>query len=202
MPSERFMRLSEEKRNAIWEAAMAEFIAEPYEKGSINKIIRQAGISRGSFYTYFEDKRDLLAFILWGTRQQWNQFCMESIEKAGGDYFGLMIMLMDRAMEFCRNNNVFALHKNLIMYPEPVMDFLPKPLDYEKEIKCLLLDKVDRSLFEDPSDENVVMVFKMTALVMVSALSEFCMHPEQEENLRENYRKSLQVIRRGAYRAQ
>ncbi len=202
MPSERFMRLSGEKQTVIWKAAVEEFIAQPYEKVSINKIIKQAGISRGSFYTYFEDKRELLAFILWGTRQQWNQFCLESIEKAGGDYFGLMSMLMDQAIDFCRHNNLFALHKNLIMYPEPIMDSLPKQSDCEREVKCLLLDKIDRTLFEDPSEENIVQVFKLTAMVLVSCLSEFCLHPEQEEKLREDYRRALKILRRGSYRGQ
>ncbi len=200
MPSERFLRLPGEKQTAIWEAATAEFIAQPYEKVSINKIIKQAGISRGSFYTYFEDKRDLLAFILWGTRQQWNRFCLESIEKSGGDYFQMMIELMDRAIGFCRNNNLFSLHKNLIMYPEPMNDFLPKPSDCEKEVKETLLSRIDRSRFEDPGDENIILVFKLTAMLLVSSLSAFCMHPETEQAVRDNYRKAVQIIRRGSYR--
>ena len=36
----------------------------PYEKVSINQIIHNADISRGSFYTYFVDKKDLLEYIL------------------------------------------------------------------------------------------------------------------------------------------
>lgn len=35
----------------------------PFDEVSINRIIRSAGISRGSFYTYFEDKEDLLGYI-------------------------------------------------------------------------------------------------------------------------------------------
>ena len=63
MPSERFYRLSKEKQNLIWEASMKEFIAVPYEKVSINKIIRDAGISRVSLYKYFVDKGDFIFFF-------------------------------------------------------------------------------------------------------------------------------------------
>ncbi len=63
MPSERFLKLSEEKQKRIVEAAVNEFARVPFENVSINQIIREADISRGSFYTYFEDKRDLLGYV-------------------------------------------------------------------------------------------------------------------------------------------
>lgn len=64
MPSERFLRLPEEKRELIYQIAMDEFVHVPLEKVSINRIIQKAGISRGCFYTYFEDKRELLIWVL------------------------------------------------------------------------------------------------------------------------------------------
>lgn len=48
MPTERFYRLPEGKRQAIREAALKEFARVPFEKASINQIIRNADISRGS----------------------------------------------------------------------------------------------------------------------------------------------------------
>ena len=49
MPSERFYRLSEEKRKMICEAAIKEFARVTIDKVSINQIIKNANISRGSF---------------------------------------------------------------------------------------------------------------------------------------------------------
>jgi AcrR family transcriptional regulator len=68
MPTERFMRLPEAKKRAIWKAAFDEFSRTKMDKVSINRIIQEAEISRGSFYTYFEDKWDLLDYLL-GTMQ-------------------------------------------------------------------------------------------------------------------------------------
>mgnify|MGYP000403050715 CR=1 FL=1 len=56
MPTQRFLKLKEEKKQAILEAAVHEFSRVPYSSASINQIIKEADISRGSFYTYFEDK--------------------------------------------------------------------------------------------------------------------------------------------------
>lgn len=63
MPTPRFYRLNENKRMQIITAAAAEFAGKPMEKVSINRVIFGAGISRGSFYTYFYDKKDLLRGI-------------------------------------------------------------------------------------------------------------------------------------------
>ena len=70
MPTERFYRLPEGKRQAIREAALKEFARVPFEKASINQIIRNADISRGkiipavSVQFLFADFLHLLKCIL------------------------------------------------------------------------------------------------------------------------------------------
>lgn len=56
-----FERLPEEKRNRILQAARAEFIRYSYEKTSINRILAEAEVPKGSFYQYFDDKSDLFS---------------------------------------------------------------------------------------------------------------------------------------------
>ena len=64
MPSERFLKLSEVKRMRIIGAAVCEFSKAPVNEVPISSIIKAANIPRGSFYQYFEDKNDLLRYIL------------------------------------------------------------------------------------------------------------------------------------------
>ena len=85
MPTARFYRLPEEKKKAIRDAAIREFIRVPYEKASINKMIQSADISRGSFYTYFEDKADVLSFILQDTKSKGKELAIELLEESHGD---------------------------------------------------------------------------------------------------------------------
>lgn len=85
MPTERFNKLPEEKKKAIRDAAMEECIRVPFEKVSINKIIQNAGISRGSFYTYFEDKRDLVRYIFSDTADKLKFFWTKSVVTHGGN---------------------------------------------------------------------------------------------------------------------
>ena len=64
MPKETFLKLSEEKKQKVLNAAKREFARVPIEQVSIKNIVEDAEIARGSFYQYFESKEDLLAYIL------------------------------------------------------------------------------------------------------------------------------------------
>lgn len=64
MPRDTFFNLSEDKRNRIIEAALIEFENYSFENASTNRIVDSAGISKGSFYQYFEDKKDLYKYII------------------------------------------------------------------------------------------------------------------------------------------
>ena len=53
-----------ERKNELIEAALTEFSSHTYESASLNKIIKKTGISKGTFYYHFEDKKALYLFIL------------------------------------------------------------------------------------------------------------------------------------------
>ena len=64
MPKQTFFNLAAKKQQRIIDAAMNEFAAHPYLKTSINRIIKDANISKGSFYQYFQNKKDLYRYII------------------------------------------------------------------------------------------------------------------------------------------
>ncbi len=64
MPKPTFFNLPEEKRQRIAELAIDEFARQPYAKFSVSRLVAGAGIAKGSFYQYFEDKLDLYRWIL------------------------------------------------------------------------------------------------------------------------------------------
>ena len=59
MIHETFHHLPEEKKNRLFQAAYKEFAQNTFEKSSINRILDDARISKGSFYQYFDNKEDL-----------------------------------------------------------------------------------------------------------------------------------------------
>lgn len=63
MPKDTFFNLPESKRALIRDVAIDEFAEYPYDQASINRIVAKAGIAKGSFYQYFEDKNDLFHYL-------------------------------------------------------------------------------------------------------------------------------------------
>ncbi len=59
MPKATFNRIAEEKQHMILDVAAAEFAEHGYHKANINTIAAKAGISIGSMYKYFHNKKDL-----------------------------------------------------------------------------------------------------------------------------------------------
>ena len=64
MPKDTFIKLSQEKKDKIINAAKREFTRANLREASIKNIVEEAGIARGSFYQYFESKEDLLQYLL------------------------------------------------------------------------------------------------------------------------------------------
>ncbi len=71
MARPRFAKLEPDRRRRILEIAAREFAAHGYAGASLNRIIDDAGFSKGSFYYYFDDKADLFATLV---RQAFERF--------------------------------------------------------------------------------------------------------------------------------
>ena len=64
MPNQTFFNLPPKKRQLITELSIVEFANSDYENASISNVVKQAKIAKGSFYQYFEDKKDLYLYLI------------------------------------------------------------------------------------------------------------------------------------------
>jgi len=64
MARPRFDRVDATKREAILQAAAKEFAQVGFEGASVNRVLEGAGLSKGAFYYYFDDKADLACTVL------------------------------------------------------------------------------------------------------------------------------------------
>lgn len=64
MPTPLFFELNTEKRQNIFDAGVSEFADYGYEKSSTNRIVKKAGISKGSLFKYFPTKEDFYFYVL------------------------------------------------------------------------------------------------------------------------------------------
>ena len=64
MVRKRFDNLDEAQQEAILSAAADEFSEQGYSGSSVNRIIKSAGMSKGSLYYYFDNKADLFSTVV------------------------------------------------------------------------------------------------------------------------------------------
>ena len=62
--------LKEERKEIVLRCAKAVFSQKGYHQTSISDIIQRAGIARGTFYLYFQNKRDVFDSILDGLLEE------------------------------------------------------------------------------------------------------------------------------------
>ena len=106
MPSSTFLNLPAEKQEKLLEAATREFTRRPFNEASINQIIKEAGIPRGSFYMYFTDKEDLFRYLLKGYVDQLFMLLEECLLRSRGDLFRALMDLYDYVQEKCREQHM------------------------------------------------------------------------------------------------
>ncbi len=58
----KFLNLSLQKQEKILEAAIREFADKGFSKASTNEIVKEAGISKGILFHYFQNKKNLFLF--------------------------------------------------------------------------------------------------------------------------------------------
>lgn len=63
MARPRFQHLDRATREKILETAATRFAAKGFDGTSLNGLIEDLGISKGSFYYYFDDKADLFITV-------------------------------------------------------------------------------------------------------------------------------------------
>lgn len=68
MASKTFYHLREDRQKEIYEIAMEAFVSHSYEDASLNRIIDACGVAKGSFYRYFQNKRELFHDLIQYTR--------------------------------------------------------------------------------------------------------------------------------------
>ena len=71
-----FNSLKTEKQERIINAAIKEFVQSGFDKASTNEIVKEARISKGSLFNYFNSKKDLYLYLI--------EYSIQVIEKIYG----------------------------------------------------------------------------------------------------------------------
>jgi AcrR family transcriptional regulator len=194
-----FRRLPEEKQRRVLDAAWTEFSTVSYAEASINQIIRRAGIPRGSFYQYFEDKDDLFVCLMDQIRQHLLTEYRTMVARANGDIFQTQLLcydrfiqqrddqdpLFERLIQVLRLNSGLHLHMMLVDQPHFCM------LD-------AAMEEMDLSAFRCQDRAFVRQIFFMTLTALGAAVMDAMKSPEKAARCREDLVERLDIIKHGS----
>jgi len=206
MPTERFLRLPKEKIEAIRIAAAKEFMRVPLEEASINRIVHDADISRGSFYTYFEDKQDVVRYIFEDNARQMQECCERELERNGGDLFGMLEWLFEFTIhKLEESKEMIELVRNVCSYQENTraMGFEigyrpPMGSPGKEKTTQWLAKRIHMERFARRSEEELDVVLQLGVTSLILAVRFYYEQPDQLDQIRKRYLDSLEVIKHGA----
>ncbi|WP_062350039.1 TetR/AcrR family transcriptional regulator [Bacillus kwashiorkori] len=112
MPKPTFFNLPEEKKQLLLKEAVKEFSRASLPEASIANIVKAAGIARGSFYQYFEDKEDLYFYILSDFIQSKRKAFITILEKNNGNLFSTFFHFFE---EFIRDKENYHFYQNALL---------------------------------------------------------------------------------------
>jgi len=118
VPRPTFLNLPSEKRARVADAAIEEFSLQGYGGGSISAIVARAGISKGSFYQYFDSKIDLFRWlVLEHAVERKLAFLAAQPEAQAGDFWALLGDLMLAGIRFALANPRLARLGGFLWHP-------------------------------------------------------------------------------------
>lgn len=192
MPSNTFLNLNKEKRDKIIEVSLKEFSSVPYPEVSINKIIMNAGIPRGSFYMYFKDKEDLFEYLM---EEHYNGFVKnmnECFDKNNGDLKNTFISMYEKSVTYIKKCKFDGFFKNVFIYMNINKDKFKEP---EAGLYDVFKDKINRNNIKT---DDLELVFYMILQILFTSVAVSA--KEDCKFKKEDYLKRLNIICYGIYK--
>lgn len=200
-----FYNLPDEKRQRIIDAILSEFSRSSSDKININRIIKAANISRGSFYQYFDDKVDLVEVLT----KTFFDFSLEganaAITESNGDIFFTYEKLFEIITNFANDEKQKIVLRNLIRNIKVNDDLVSDYMLYRFKgfVKGFaeLIDvskSFNRSNLKYQSDYDVECLSQILTQVLKNAIFNVFVIGKPCENVKKDYCRKLEIIKLGA----
>lgn len=204
MVKQTFYNLSEEKRNRILAAVKKEFGDNPGEKISINRIVKEANISRGSFYQYFDDKVDLIEVLSSEFKKQIIEFGTTQLKLNDGNIFIVYEKMFDAIVSAIQNEKHNSFYKNILTHIKINGNLFSDFLQYRfPAIQKKMEDDTTLDNYVNPrylnchSREEVFHIINIMNLVLVNSIFNIFVKQSPYEKEREAFIAKLKLMRKG-----
>lgn len=188
MPKETFFNLSEEKRNRFIEAALKEFASYNYEIASINRIIHNIGIARGSVYQYFENKIDLWLYLKEYSEMQKLKY-IQSVNRENFDSFwDYYKALFACGLDFDLEQPYCSQFLYRVGFKENSSEVMPYLNSWKIKANTIFTHWIDNEkkigTFDNNISTEIIVHFLVTMSMSIGELMQNKYHVDFDENLK------------------
>jgi AcrR family transcriptional regulator len=140
-----FTRLSAAKQQRILEAAIEEFSHWGYERASVNRIVAQLGIAKGSIFQYFGSKKNLYVHVFGHAVQLVKQSLKRvKLETEQESFFVRLAKSLEAGIQFIqRHPKIYQIYLKMLFQEQ-----VPFRADFLKTIRLFSTDYL-RPLVEE-----------------------------------------------------
>jgi AcrR family transcriptional regulator len=200
MPKQTFFNISKEKRNRIIDVSLTEFENNTFDNANINNIVKNAKIAKGSFYQYFEDKKDLYFYILELIAKEKLKYISEVLKNPlEHDFFTLVREMYSLGIKFSIENPRYTNIGNMLLkdqasprYNEVVENNMGK--SYEMFENLIKLGIVRGDIRKDIDSKFIAYVISEMNLTLINYYTKFVSN-EFSDKLFEKVDEMIQFLK-------
>ena len=196
MPTENFYKLDKEKRQKIVESMKKEFSRVSFHEASINKIVEDAGISKGSFWVYFESKEEAIEYLIESHLEKERKKSKQIFLNNNGDLFKSYIEIYDylakSKISKTERDLMANIFKNLILNGEKCI-----PKEPGDNIIEITKNVVDTSNLDIQNEEDLMDLMKILNFIMRTTLVDVSAKKITAEKGKEKFIRQIEILKKG-----
>jgi len=203
MPKQTFFHLPKDKQDTLIQSAKEEFSRVPLHEASIANIIKNAGIPRGSFYQYFEDKEDLYFYMLNQLSKKNAEQFISMLKEKNGDIFETFIESFKFLIKIHKNPEHKNFFKNAFLNMNYKLENTLVNNVYEESQKRQYFDiisLIDTKNLNIKNEHDLHQIMKITMAVTFHNLVQMFGKELSDEETLQNYMDQMELLKRGLYK--
>ena len=198
---DKFFDLKKEKQDRIINGALKVFALNGYKRASTDEMVKEAGISKGLLFHYFESKKGVYIFIC----QYSAKYLAMELSRAVGiqetDFFELQKQMELAKLRVMKNYPYMQhfLNQAFLETDEEAVTATEAEMDYASKVLQQIYAKADLSKFKETVDPS--MVLKMTLFALNGLMNDYIKkEPLMLEALYEESAAYLDLLKDNLYK--
>lgn len=191
MPTQKYFNLKEERKEQIIKASINEFSIYDYESASINRIIKQISMPRGTFYLYFKDKEDLYLYLLRSHISTFKNIFIKSLKENDNNIFETIKDTYQKIIDK-QENALYIKRMYINMNSKQLSITLKELIKEEISGKVILLINTDKYNINDEEKECLLTLLITTLIWHLGAYFD-----TRDKDIKNHLEKTINIIERG-----